>query len=123
MTTARGDDTFSRTSEPTRDRILYITFNGVLEPLGRLQVLSYLLGLSRRGFKFTLISLERERDLSNNFRVAELTRELEDYGVKWVRCSFHSNYAGRSARACKRVYRVGVCKGNTDKWHVERLDW
>ncbi|MGI9068131.1 MAG: glycosyltransferase, partial [Pyrinomonadaceae bacterium] len=118
MTTVRGNDTFSRTSEPTRDRILYITFDGVLEPLGRSQVLSYLLGLSRRGFRFTLISLERERDLSDNFRVAELTRELEDYGVKWVRCSFHTGGVGgvlknfllalRAARLAVRQDRIAL---------------
>jgi glycosyltransferase involved in cell wall biosynthesis len=90
MTTVRRDDTISRISKLEPARILYITFDGVLEPLGRSQVLSYLLGLSRRGFKFTLISLEREHDLSDNLGVAELERELADYDVKWLHYSFHS---------------------------------
>lgn len=72
------------------DRILYITFDGVLEPLGRSQVLSYLQGLARRSFKITLISLERERDLSDDRSVSMLESELSYCGVKWIRYPFHT---------------------------------
>ena len=93
-------------SELERDRILYITFDGVLEPLGRSQVLSYLIGLSRRGFKFTLISLERERDFSDRRAVAELERELADYGVKWLRYSFHIGGVRSVLKNCRVALRA-----------------
>ena len=105
MTTAR-DGTLSRKSELKRDRILYITFDGLLEPLGRSQVLSYLQGLSRRGFKFTLISLEREQDLSDHRAVAKLERELEDYGIKWLRHSFHTGGVRSVLKNCRVALRA-----------------
>jgi glycosyltransferase involved in cell wall biosynthesis len=75
---------------PNRNRILYITFDGVLEPLGRSQVLSYMLALSQRGFNFTLISLEREHDLSNKSAVKDFESDLSNHGIRWLRYPFRS---------------------------------
>ncbi len=71
---------------PRRDskRILYMTFEGVLEPLGRSQVLRYLFGLIECGFSYDLISLERERDLVDTAVVTETERLLRQHGVEWI---------------------------------------
>ena len=42
-------------------RVLYISYNGMLDPLGQSQVIPYLKELSRAGVHFTLLSFERER--------------------------------------------------------------
>ncbi|MFN2498988.1 MAG: glycosyltransferase [Pyrinomonadaceae bacterium] len=73
-----------------RNRILYITFDGVLEPLGRSQVLSYMLGLTQRGFNFTLISLEREHDLTNKRAVQDFEIDLSSRSIRWLRYPFRS---------------------------------
>jgi glycosyltransferase involved in cell wall biosynthesis len=39
--------------------VLYLSHNGMTEPLGRRQVLPYLVGLSGRGWRFTVISFEK----------------------------------------------------------------
>jgi glycosyltransferase involved in cell wall biosynthesis len=40
--------------------VLYISYDGMTDPLGQSQVLPYLSGLSKKGFKFHLISFEKE---------------------------------------------------------------
>jgi hypothetical protein len=40
--------------------VLYISYDGMTDPLGQSQVLPYLSGLSKEGFKFHLISFEKE---------------------------------------------------------------
>ena len=39
--------------------ILYLSYNGLAEPLGRRQVLPYIAGLAARGHRFTVISFEK----------------------------------------------------------------
>lgn len=39
--------------------ILYLSYDGMTDPLGQSQVLPYLIGLSKKGFQFTLISFEK----------------------------------------------------------------
>lgn len=43
---------------------LYLTRNGLLEPLGQSQVLAYLRGLSR-DYRITLITYEKDEDRSD----------------------------------------------------------
>lgn len=39
--------------------VLYLSYDGMTDPLGQSQVLPYLIGLSKKGFHFTLISFEK----------------------------------------------------------------
>jgi glycosyltransferase involved in cell wall biosynthesis len=86
--------------------ILYITFDGLLEPLGRSQVLSYLLRLSEQGFRYTLISLERERDLSDAALVEGLERELTEHHIRWVRLPYLTGGARAVFRNCRAAFRA-----------------
>ena len=40
-------------------RALFISYNGMLDPLGQSQVIPYLRELANRGVRFTLLSFER----------------------------------------------------------------
>src|SRR5215204_4484212 len=42
-------------------RVLFISYNGMLEPLGQSQVIPYLRELAKRGVSFTLLSFERNK--------------------------------------------------------------
>jgi glycosyltransferase involved in cell wall biosynthesis len=44
----------------TKKQVLYISYDGMTDPLGQSQVLPYLEGLSKKGFDFHLISFEKE---------------------------------------------------------------
>lgn len=66
--------------------ILYISFNGLLEPLGSSQVVAYVERLSgRRGLRYSVLSLEKERDRIEEGREAEMEERLGRCGVEWRR--------------------------------------
>ena len=56
---------------------LYLTRNGLLEPLGQSQVFSYLRGLSQE-HRITLISYEKDDDWADTQRVAQMRAERSE---------------------------------------------
>jgi glycosyltransferase involved in cell wall biosynthesis len=62
-------------------QVLYISYDGMTDPLGQSQVLPYLIGLSSLGYQFTLISAEK----SENFEKREgIIRTLtEAHQIDW----------------------------------------
>lgn len=47
-------------------KILYISYDGMTDPLGQSQVLPYIVGLSKLGYEFTLISCEKMERFEQN---------------------------------------------------------
>ena len=72
-------------------RVLFISYNGMLDPLGQTQVLPYLRALAQRGVEFTLLSFERSRAFTpEGAQICEqLRRELETQGIEWHRLRYH----------------------------------
>jgi hypothetical protein len=64
--------------------ILYITFDGVLQPLAFSQVVRVVTALARRGFVYHLLSVERTRDLAETANVERVRRVLAEAGVTWT---------------------------------------
>lgn len=61
--------------------VLYISYDGMTDPLGQSQVIPYLEGLSKLGYKITLISFEKpERALKSKPYVAQL---LQQTNIEW----------------------------------------
>lgn len=68
-------------------RILYITYDGITDPLGRSQVLPYLTGLSRLGHRITILSCEKpDREASDGPRIRALCDEA---GIEWHPIRYH----------------------------------
>jgi len=61
---------------------LYLTRNGLLEPLGQSQVLAYLRGLSRN-HRITLITYEKDGDRADTARMAAMRAECDRLGIRW----------------------------------------
>ena len=62
---------------------LYLTRNGLLEPLGQSQVLAYLRGLSH-SYQITLITYEKEEDWCNKSRMARQRDKCARCGIRWL---------------------------------------
>lgn len=62
---------------------LYLTRNGLLEPLGQSQVFSYLRGLSRH-YNLTVISYEKSEDWAEADRVDAMRAECKRLGIRWL---------------------------------------
>jgi glycosyltransferase involved in cell wall biosynthesis len=62
---------------------LYLTRNGLLEPLGQSQVLGYLRGLSR-DYRITLITYEKDEDRADTSRMEAMRVECEQLRIRWL---------------------------------------
>lgn len=69
-------------------RITYLTYDGILEPLGYSQVARVLLALAERGYAYRLVSFERKARLADEARVDAVARELEAAGIVWERFEY-----------------------------------
>ena len=65
---------------------MYVSHNGLTEPFGRRQVLPYLVGLSARGWRITVVSFEKADTAKPEAqaRVEELTREAASCGSRFA---------------------------------------
>ena len=72
-----------------RGRILYLSHNGLTEPLGRRQVLPYVVGLSSRNFELTVVSFEKAETA-----VPEAVARVKDVAtaarVRWKPLRYHT---------------------------------
>jgi glycosyltransferase involved in cell wall biosynthesis len=72
-------------------RVLFISYNGMLDPLGQTQVLPYLRELAKQGVRFTLLSFERgpafEKEGAE--RCQELQHRLSSDGIEWHWLRYH----------------------------------
>src|SRR3979490_1312595 len=75
----------------TNRRVLYISYNGMLDPLGQSQVIPYLKELSRAGVRFTLLSFERQQAYTPEGleRCARLRAELATSEIDWHWRRYH----------------------------------
>lgn len=71
-----------------RPAILFVSYDGVLEPLGESQVIGYLERLAA-AYEITLISFEKAQDLSNRERVLRTRGRTEAAGIRWVPLRYH----------------------------------
>ncbi len=71
--------------------VLFISYNGMLEPLGQSQVLPYLRDLASRGVRFSLISFERPKAYTPDglSKCEELEESLRAEGIDWNRLRYH----------------------------------
>jgi len=62
--------------------VLYLSYDGMTDPLGQSQVLAYLEGLSSLGYRFTLISFEKAERFDKSKTVIE--QRCIAAGIKWL---------------------------------------
>lgn len=72
-----------------RGGVLYISYDGALDPLGQSQVVPYLKRLSREGFDVFLLTFEKKASLLDEKEVCRLERMLCEAGVRWYRLQYH----------------------------------
>ncbi|MCF8461093.1 MAG: glycosyltransferase [Flavobacteriales bacterium] len=69
--------------------VLYLSYDGLTDGLGRSQVLPYIMGLRNLGYKFTIVSFEKkaafERDGSS------IQKLVDEAGIKWIPLKYTSS--------------------------------
>ncbi|HCK03472.1 MAG TPA: hypothetical protein DHV86_01740 [Methylophilaceae bacterium] len=74
-------------------QVLYISIDGIMEPLGYSQVLKYLERLSR-DHAINLISFEKKDDLKNLVHLNAITKKCNDHNICWYRLKYRSGFCG-----------------------------
>jgi len=78
----------SSTDATTKPRVIYMCYDGLLEPLGQSQVVAYLYHLSA-DFDIHVISFEKPSDLANTDQVARMIASLDRARIQWHRRRYH----------------------------------
>lgn len=73
-------------------RVLYITYDGLVEPLGQSQIIPYLLKLSDEN-NIHVISFEKPTDLTSSKIISDLHSYLSDAGINWIPLRYHKRFS------------------------------
>ena len=74
-------------------KLLYISYDGLLEPLGQSQVLRYMEKLSLK-HQIYLISYEKHDDWAQGKKRNSLKKEMETAGIHWMPLRYHKHPSG-----------------------------
>lgn len=70
-------------------RVIYVSYDGALDPLGASQVVPYLLGLAEGGVSVTLVSFEKPANWMRVQMRDTLRERLEGHGIRWRPLRYH----------------------------------
>jgi glycosyltransferase involved in cell wall biosynthesis len=90
--------------------ILYISYDGLAEPLGQSQVAPYLRHLAARGHRITLLTFEKPVDRADGARMATLAQTMAAAGIRWLPLTYHKR---PSVAATAWDIAVGYVRGLT----------
>jgi len=63
------------------NRVLFISYDGLTDPLGQSQILPYLVELNKLNYEITILSTEKDENFLKNKQTIELICDKE--GIKW----------------------------------------
>ena len=69
-----------------RQKILFISYDGMTDPLGQSQVLPYLTNLAKLNYEIHILSTEKEENFKKNRDI--IYDIVKESNIKW----FHINY-------------------------------
>lgn len=67
-------------------KALYLTYDGLTDPLGQAQILPYLLGLEQHGMGFVIISFEKKESFLAHEQ--HVHKQLEGRDIQWIPLSY-----------------------------------
>jgi len=68
-------------------KILFISYDGMTDPLGQSQVIPYLAGLTEYGYEFTILSCDKPNKYADYKEY--VMNLLRPYSIKWVSIPYH----------------------------------
>jgi glycosyltransferase involved in cell wall biosynthesis len=67
-------------------RVLYLTYDGLTDPLGQSQIIPYMVGLAETGIEFTIVSFEKRSNFKKN---RDFVRRTLTNNIKWIPLNYH----------------------------------
>lgn len=74
-----------------KSNVLYITYDGITDPLGQSQVIPYVIGLTEKGYNFTILSYEKP----DKYKQLGMTirKQLNDNSIQWRPFRYHKRFS------------------------------
>lgn len=69
--------------------MLFISYDGLTDPLGQSQILPYLIGLSKKGYDITILSCEKKHAFLNYESL--IKQQTEVAGIEWMPLQYKSS--------------------------------
>ena len=69
---------------------LFVSYDGLLEPLGQSQILPYVISLADSGVRMHVISFEKKVDRSDDVKRNLLKQQLHSHNVTWTCLAYHA---------------------------------
>src|SRR6478752_5525747 len=73
----------------TGKKVLFISYDGMTDPLGQSQVIPYLQGLSKAGYRIFLLSCEKKQVVEQN--KAAIQKLLDESNITWTPLNYTKN--------------------------------
>lgn len=67
--------------------VLFLSYDGMTDPLGQSQVIPYLTGLTKFGYTFTLVSFDKP-DKYIQYK-EQVDNSLTGYPIRWISLPYH----------------------------------
>lgn len=91
--------------------ILFITYDGLLDHIGKSQILPYLIKLSERGFKFSILSYEKINKEKSELKKVEHLLSIRN--IKWYKLNYKRGKFQKIIRIIRGSILVNsICKKN-----------
>ena len=69
-----------------KTEVLYLSYDGMTDPLGQSQVLPYLAGLTKAGYSITLVSFEKKEKFEASGK--QIGEQIKSIGIEWKPLSY-----------------------------------
>ena len=92
--------------------ILYISYDGMTDPLGQSQVLPYLTGLSEKGFRIHLLSFEKQSRFQGQSEL--ISKICEKHKISWNPLIYT-----KSPPVLSSIYDFVRMKNTAEKLHIK----
>lgn len=67
--------------------VLYISYDGLTDPLGQSQIMPYLISCSEHELNFTVVSFEKKKNLKSEYQ--KVKSQLDKAGISWIPKTYH----------------------------------
>jgi glycosyltransferase involved in cell wall biosynthesis len=94
-------------------KVLFISYDGMTDPLGQSQVIPYLKGLTKNGYQITLLSFEKKEKLAK--LSSHIQSILDQAGIKWETVLFT-----RKPPILSKLYDVWKLKRKVRQLHAKQ---
>ncbi|MGL4501706.1 MAG: glycosyltransferase [Planktothrix sp.] len=97
--------------------VLYISYDGLLEPLGQSQVLQYLYHLAKE-YQITLVTYEKPEDWAETKERNALIEKVRAAGIRWIPLRYHKHPTA-SATAYDLLVGFFLCSYLVIRYRIE----